>query len=129
MCTADNCHFTFTAVTSASGLSRAHQLIDVFGATTFRASWELVGLPRGVPRSQPLGTRRFQKQKLLGIQSSNFFSSCPWYGRARQEVTIQMHQDKVIMQCCSSRADPGGSSSKKLNLASLSRPSAFTSTS
>lgn len=78
-----------------------------------------VGLPRGVPRSQPLGTSRFQKQKLLENLIFEFlFPLCPgatWPGR-RSRYKMHLDSDNAA---CSSRADQSGSSSKELNPASL----------
>lgn len=116
-----------TAATSILGLSRAQPVgVVSFGVTTIEPLGELVGLPRGVPRSQPLGTRRFQKQKLLGVEFSNFL--LPGFGatkpgtRSRYKCTRMV---PILFLACR----PGGLTDKKLNLASLSRPSAFTSTS
>lgn len=66
-----------------------------FGVTTSEPLEELGDLPRRMPRSQPLGTRRFPKQKLLEDEIWNFPSPSSlllWYYQARYEVTIQMHE-------------------------------------
>lgn len=76
MCTADNCHFTFTAVTSASGLSRAHQLMSLvrphfepLGAGGFAkrraqvpATWD-----KALPETKTLGDSIFEFLFLLPL--------------------------------------------------------------